>query len=489
MQNRNPGNREGRTLCKVPNGPLGPNRVLNKVGMSHYHFHMDPIRRHRGGNALERAAYQARECLSCPVTNEVYDHTDKDDLVQAVLVGTDLPREQVWLLVELAEIRYTAVVARSYKVALPHENSDATNWTLLLQMGRHMSRTLNTVVDVAFHKRRKKGRRNDHGHFLVPPREWNEESAQFGAKTRAMDVRWQGAKVIREFRETWEAIVNASLPEWASKVSCKSHATKVDGLIPKKHLGRVATEMKRRGQWTFRGEYNDTVDALHRELEAVRKIELELSSLGLGVTPEAVEVARPSEPNDTACQAPVPLVELPAHAIAAEPATEPAPNDWLLAPNSVNDDLAEAFAAMPSLPPLMPGPATTAHSGTHPHHAAVAPREPDSDDCTTVEVAASTPSVPDPEPPVPLDEADQPYEVEPCDWSLAPNSMEEDLAEASANARPSPLLLTSTTSLPATADTFVPGMTPTELCPGALEDELRQALEHIEEPLHGPPAQ
>lgn len=317
--------------------------------MSAYSFHMDPIRRHHGGNAVERSAYQSRERLVCLVTGREFDHTDKTDLVRSGMVGTNLPRELFWIRAELAERRFKAVVARSIKVALPHELDDDENWKLLLQLACHLAETLDTAVDVAYHKGKSPDEvANKHGHLLIPSREWDEDTGEFGAKTRILDEPWKGGgDVIDGFRKTWEVMTNKALPYWAPKVSCESHATHGKGRIPKKHLGRVATEMERRGVATTRGLYNHAVDEYHAAMEALQAIEKEMERFGLEPAIETGTFEHPELP-------PVPagtMEEMADQTVQAGPSAPIPEPEFALAPASLEEDLETALASVSAAGP------------------------------------------------------------------------------------------------------------------------------------------
>lgn len=105
---------------------------------------MDPVRRHRGGNALSRTAYQARECLARLSTDEELDQADQTGLVQS--------GEQIWTGAELAERRFQVVVGRSINVVLPHKLNDGENRALLVRMARRLAQPLHSPVDIAYHK-------------------------------------------------------------------------------------------------------------------------------------------------------------------------------------------------------------------------------------------------------------------------------------------------------------------------------------------------
>jgi hypothetical protein len=319
--------------------------------MSAYSFHMDPIRRHRGGNALERAAYQARERLVCLVTGRVFDHTDKDDLVRSAMVGTKLPRAHFWIRAELAERRYKAVVGRSFKVALPDELDDDENWDLLVRIGCHMAGALNTAADISYHRGKSPNvTANKHGHILLPSREWDEDMGEFGAKTRVLDEPWKGGgEVIQGFRKTWEVMINRALPYWAPKVSCESHATRGNGRIAKKHLGRIATEMEKRGIATTRVLYNEAVDDCHAALETIRGIEKEMESPGLKPAAET-GVAQDSEGALVSGTAPGKMQDHTVNAVPLEPVPEPEnPLGAVLG----TEDLDPVFASNPIQPNLV----------------------------------------------------------------------------------------------------------------------------------------
>lgn len=240
--------------------------------MAIYHLNMEPVRRHKGGNAVDSAAYLAREKLRDARSEKTFNHTDQSDLYRAQLIGTRLSRSEIWAKAEQAEKRPKAVVAREIVVALPNENSHEENWGLALEFAAVLAQRLKVVVDVGMHiPESKNGQPNPHIHFLFSSRIWGETAEKFGAKTREMDVPWRGSKVLKSLRVTWENMVNQSLPAGVKKVSCKSHADLGDGLWPKRHLGPVAAALENKGYATQTGTYNALVEGRNRLVLAVKK--------------------------------------------------------------------------------------------------------------------------------------------------------------------------------------------------------------------------
>ncbi len=88
---------------------------------------MSIIKRSEMRNAIQVAAYRAREKLIDHRTDQVYDYSKKSDLVfQTILLPENADvifsnREKLWNLAELAETRKDAQVAKEIMLALPKE--------------------------------------------------------------------------------------------------------------------------------------------------------------------------------------------------------------------------------------------------------------------------------------------------------------------------------------------------------------------------------
>lgn len=150
------------------------------------------ISRAKGGNALNKAAYISRDRLVDQRTGEVFDHSDRRDLVHAEIktpqknVSTPdwaTNREALWSQVELMETRSNARTAREVIITLPHEMPELSRFNAANQYAQLLSNRYGVAADLAIHRPPEKGDyRNNHAHILLTPRVLTEQGFTERAK-------------------------------------------------------------------------------------------------------------------------------------------------------------------------------------------------------------------------------------------------------------------------------------------------------------------
>jgi len=188
------------------------------------------VSRGRGGSAVMKAAYIARERLPDARAGVARDYRHVRGLEHAeILLPADAPpragewardRATLWNAAEAAEHRQNARVAREYTVALPHELSREARHALAREFAQSIADRYGTAVDLAVHGPTPRGDpRNYHAHILATTRELRADG--FGAKAtvelRSDQRRELGlphvAQEIRALRAQWAGLANEKLLE------------------------------------------------------------------------------------------------------------------------------------------------------------------------------------------------------------------------------------------------------------------------------------
>jgi hypothetical protein len=234
--------------------------------MAIYHYSVKAINRSSGRSSVAAAAYRAGEKLLDERTGTVYDYERKDGVLHHEIFlpdGETVGREELWNLVEKAEKRKDAKVAREIVVALPNELSPLDQLGLVRGYAQDLSRRTGWAVDVAMHAPGRDGdQRNTHAHLLCSTRKIErDENGQLrmGAKTRDWDVVATGKELVRFERQEWERQVNRMLEiaQIPARVDCRSYESQGKAeLMPQAHLGVSACQMERKGIETERGNRN-----------------------------------------------------------------------------------------------------------------------------------------------------------------------------------------------------------------------------------------
>ena len=239
--------------------------------MALYSCNASVIGRASGRSAVAAAAYRAGVKLADDRQGVVWDFTQKRGVLHAeIVIPQGAPswaadRSRLWNEAEAREDKSTrrneALVARDFRVALPHEASDAQRLEITREFARHLVERYGGAVDFAIHAPDRRGDdRNYHAHVMMSTRRLDADG--FGAKIRVLDDRRTGPREIEHVRQTWQDIQNRLLDQLGiGRVSCKSLDAQGMDRESTLHMGVAATAMERKGEPTERGDLNREIAA------------------------------------------------------------------------------------------------------------------------------------------------------------------------------------------------------------------------------------
>ena len=257
------------------------------------------VSRSSGHSATAKIAYNCRDKITDLRTGEVHKYNSKKmsaDLVHSEITYKDLTldkkeRSEIWNNAELAENRKDSRTAREYVVALPKELNVEQNIELVREFTKELTSKYNNVADWAIHNE-KDGNGNIHAHILTTTREFNPDTLALGERTA---IEWNNTKCqknnvpvtqeqIKEIRKDWETIQNKHLAMAGLDltVSCER---KEDRETVKKHLGKDAAALERKGVETELGNHNRIIDN-------VVQLERQIYSDGNNLAKEHAELER-----------------------------------------------------------------------------------------------------------------------------------------------------------------------------------------------------
>lgn len=267
--------------------------------MAIYTIQIKTVSRSSGHSATAKIAYNCRDKITDMRTGEIHKYNSakmSKDLVHSEITYKDITldkkeRSEIWNNAELAENRKDSRTAREYVVALPKELSIKQNIELVREFAKELTSKYNNVADWAIHNE-KDGNSNIHAHILTTTREFNPETKQLGERTA---IEWNNTKCqknnvpvtqeqIKEIRKDWETIQNKHLAMAGLDltVSCER---KEDRETVKKHLGKDAAALERKGVETELGNHNRIIDN-------VVQLERQIYSDGNNLAKERAELER-----------------------------------------------------------------------------------------------------------------------------------------------------------------------------------------------------
>ncbi len=259
--------------------------------MAIYTIQIKPVSRGDGHSATAKIAYNCRDKITDLRTGEIHKYNSKKmsaDLIHSEITYKDLTidkknRSEIWNNAELSENRKDSRTAREYVVALPKELSIEQNIELVREFAKELTSKYNNVADWAVHNE-KDGNGNIHAHVLTTTREFNEETKQLGERTA---IEWSNLQCqknnvpvtqeqIKEIRKNWETIQNKHLAMAGLDltVSCER---KENRETVKKHLGKNAVALERKGIETELGNHNRTIEEYENMNIEVKKKRKELN--------------------------------------------------------------------------------------------------------------------------------------------------------------------------------------------------------------------
>jgi hypothetical protein len=154
--------------------------------MAIYHMDVKTFGRARGGRVTRAAAYRAGERIRDERTREVYNHTDRDDVVHkeimlpaefAVNPELDWARDRsiLWNAAEHTN-RRNALLAREVLVILPPELTPQQRTQLVRRFSQELADRFRCAVDTTIHLPRPGAdERHHHAHLLMTAREVTPE--------------------------------------------------------------------------------------------------------------------------------------------------------------------------------------------------------------------------------------------------------------------------------------------------------------------------
>ncbi|BCM88055.1 Ti-type conjugative transfer relaxase TraA [Methylobacterium indicum] len=222
--------------------------------MAIYHLSIKAVSRAGGRSATAAAAYRSASLIADTRTGEIHDYQRRTGVEASFIVAPDgaawaQDRAALWNVVEAAERRKDAKVAREYQVALPHELTPEERQALARDFAEHLCARYGVAADVAIHAPGREGdERNWHAHILTTTRAVTADG--LGAKTRVLDVATTARVEVEALRAIWEERANRHLAQagLAVAINRRSHLDRGSGLAPGEHVGVHATQMQRRGK-------------------------------------------------------------------------------------------------------------------------------------------------------------------------------------------------------------------------------------------------
>jgi len=154
--------------------------------MAHFHMDVKTFGRARGGRVTRAAAYRAGERIRDERTRELYNHSDRDDVVfKEIVLPTEFAenrdldwardRSVLWNAVEHTD-RRNVLLAREIMVVLPPELTPQQRTDLVRNYSQELADRFRCAVDTAIHlPRPTSDERNHHAHLLMTVRELTPE--------------------------------------------------------------------------------------------------------------------------------------------------------------------------------------------------------------------------------------------------------------------------------------------------------------------------
>lgn len=249
--------------------------------MAIYHLEAKVISRSDGGDAVRKAAYNARAFLTNERTGEQHDYRRKGGLLfSGIYLPAGSPdwandRARLWSAAELAEKRSDSTIARHYIVALPHELTDEQRRWLVQDFVKENFTRKGYAADVCIHAPDDDGDdRNYHAHILVSDRRMTADGFAGDKKERQLKAAERKAELLA-LRQSWEKIGNRHLARHGHAPTLDHRTLEAQGIDrePTKHVGVHAMAMERKGQRTERGAAKDAIEArngLRAEIAALK---------------------------------------------------------------------------------------------------------------------------------------------------------------------------------------------------------------------------
>lgn len=225
--------------------------------MAIYHLRCKVSQRSKGKSAIASAAYRRGIDLRNHETNELYNFTNKEEVVYSDFaipenspawllqfegnIKTDDKKgvEDFWNYYESFEKRKDSQLTRDFIVALPKELTTEQNIQLAQEFVKDQLAKRGMVADYSIHL----DAGNPHLHIAASMRHIVEEG--FGEK----NLSWNDKTFLKNIRMSWSEYANFHLKMAGHDVRIDHRSYEEMGvdLIPSFHIGRAAYDMERRG--------------------------------------------------------------------------------------------------------------------------------------------------------------------------------------------------------------------------------------------------
>lgn len=278
--------------------------------MAIYHANVKTFSRAKGHSSVAAAAYRAGLLLEDTRTGQRHDYRRRDGVVESRCIipddapGWALVPAALWTEAEAAERRKDSTIAREFEFALPHELDDDQRSSLALAVARALVDRYGFAAQASIHSPGSKGGMNWHVHILATTRRLGPDG--FLDKTRELDGGPAGRAEVEWIRELVAATTNAHL-EAANldvRVDHRSLKAQADEALargdlvaaavlsraPTRHLGKDASAIERRGEYSELKERNRSIQEANQDAfdEMLARLEQE----GRAAAPEGHSEAR-----------------------------------------------------------------------------------------------------------------------------------------------------------------------------------------------------
>ncbi|HIE4123133.1 TPA: MobQ family relaxase [Stenotrophomonas maltophilia] len=247
--------------------------------MAIYHANVKTFSRAKGHSSIAAAAYRAGLLLEDARTGLRHDYRRRDGVVETRCIIPEhapdwaLVPAALWTEAEAAERRKDSTIAREFEFALPHELDDDQRSSLALAVARALVDRYGFAAQASIHSPGSKSGMNWHVHILATTRRLGPDG--FLDKTRELDGGPAGRAEVEWIRELVAATTNAhleaanldvrvdhrSLKAQADEALARGDlaAAAVLSRVPTRHLGKDASAIERRGEYSELGERNRSI--------------------------------------------------------------------------------------------------------------------------------------------------------------------------------------------------------------------------------------
>lgn len=236
--------------------------------MAIFNLSVSTISRSQGRTATAAAAYRAGVLIECQRTGICHDYRRKRGVAHRMIFSPgnapkwSCRRADLWNAVEAKENRRNSVVAREWRISLPHELDAEQRIEATQAFAKELVKRYGVAADIAIHNPGREGDdRNYHAHILTTTRRLDAEG--FAEKTRVLDAAKTGGPEIEIMRKTWAEIANNAL-ERAGKSERIDHRSLE---VQREEAEKAAAKARARGDMETAHEQQARSDALNRAPE------------------------------------------------------------------------------------------------------------------------------------------------------------------------------------------------------------------------------